>query len=363
MNKRKSMYLIMSISLFCMILLSGCGKKTVVESEPLLVKTQQISLGTMAGSAEYPGEVKGRYESKLSFQVGGKIKVRHVELGSRVHAGDILLEIDSKDLAQTVNSGAAQVASAQAQLNLAESNMNRYAKLYEQQAVSAAVYDQYKTSYEAALAAVQQAQAQYAQGSNSLSYSQLIADSDGVISALNVEAGQVVAAGQQVATLVKSGEMEVEINIPENRLTEISQAQNIQVSFWALNNIAVKGKVREIAPMADAVARTYKVRISIINPPEQLQLGMTANVTIGGDDNLVKATAIPLSAVYQTGDQPQVWVVQDGIVHLKEIKIEAFGDNQVKVTSGLSQGDIIVTAGVHKLREGDKVRLMAGESK
>ncbi|MBP2631912.1 MAG: efflux transporter, family, subunit [Firmicutes bacterium] len=350
-----------SMSLF---MLSGCGKQAEVSQDIPLVKTEKIAMGNLASAANYSGEVHGRYESQLAFQVSGKILARHVDLGSSVNAGDVLMEIDSKDIVQNVNITGAQVESARAQLSLAEANLNRYQKLYEESAVSAAQYDQYKTSYESALATLKQAQAQYAQGSNSLGYSKLVADQAGVISAINAEVGQVVSAGQSVVTLVKSGELEVEINIPENRLEEIKASKQIAVSFWALNNITVNGSVREIAPMADKVARTYKVRIALSNPPEQIKLGMTANVAVAtGDENLLTTTTIPLTAIYQTGGVPQVWVVKDGVVSLQAITIEAFGDNRVKVISGLNNGDVIVTAGVHKLRAGQAVRLLEGEGK
>lgn len=350
-----------SMSLF---MLSGCGKQAEVNQDVPLVKTEKIAMGNLAGAANYSGEVHARYESQLAFQVSGKVLARHVDLGSSVNAGDVLMEIDSKDIVQNVNITAAQVESARAQLSLAEANLNRYQKLYEESAVSAAQYDQYKTSYESALAALKQAQAQYAQGSNSLGYSKLVADQAGVISAINAEVGQVVSAGQSVVTLVKSGELEVEINIPENRLEEIKASKQIAVSFWALNNVTATGQVREIAPMADKTSRTYKVRISLINPPEQIKLGMTANVAIStGDPTMMTATTIPLSAIYQTGDVPQVWVVKDGVVNLQTVTIEAFGDNKVKVMSGLNNGDIVVIAGVHKLRAGQEVRLLEGEGK
>ncbi len=362
--KNRVVQIAIIVCLISLLVLSGCGKKAEVAEEVPVVKTEKIMIGNLAGAANYSGEVHGRYESQLSFQVSGKLIARHVELGSTVNAGDVLMEIDSKDIVQNVNIGAAQVDSARAQLSLAEANLNRYRQLYEQSAISAAQYEQYQTSYDSALATLKQAQAQYTQGSNSLGYSKLVADSAGVISAINAEVGQVVSAGQSMVTLVKSGEMEVEISIPENRLEEIKASKQIAVSFWALNNVTVTGQVREIAPMADKTSRTYKVRISLINPPEQIKLGMTANVAIStADPTMMTATTIPLSAIYQTGDVPQVWVVKDGEVNLQTVTIEAFGDNKVKVMSGLNNGDIVVVAGVHKLRAGQEVRLLEGEGK
>ncbi len=266
------------------------------------------------------------------------------------------MKIDAKDIQQTVNISSAQVFSAESQLQLAQTNLERYRTLFEQGAISRAQLDQYQNAYEVALAAVQQSAAQYTQGTNQLGYSTLVADSGGIISSINAEAGQVVSAGQTVLTLVKEGEREVEINVPENRVDELRKAEQIRVNFWALPNIVVEGKVREISPIADKVSRTYKVRISLINPSPDINLGMTANVSVsqtGGQ----QATYIPLSAVYQTGDTPNVWVITNDTVMLRPIKVGAFGDNKVQVLEGLQDGDIIVTAGVQKLHEGQKVRI------
>jgi RND family efflux transporter MFP subunit len=338
------------------ILLAGCARTEPVKEEAPLVRTQKMQLNGNGQSSGYPGEVRGRYETQLAFQVSGKISKRNVELGSVVNAGDVLMEIDAKDIQQTVNITSAQMASAESQLNLAQSNLERYRKLFEQGAVSRAQLDQYENAYEVAAAAVRQTAAQYTQGANQLGYSALVADSTGVIAAVNAEAGQVVSAGQVVLTLVKDGEREIEISIPENRIEDLRNAQQIRVTFWALPDVTVEGKVREISPVADKITRTYKARISLQNLPAGVNLGMTANVVIASAGSR-QAVYIPLAAIYQTGDIPGVWVVANETVSLRPVKVGAFGDGQIQVLEGLQDGDVIVTAGVQKLREGQKVRL------
>ncbi|WP_028971730.1 efflux RND transporter periplasmic adaptor subunit [Sporomusa ovata] len=331
-----------------------------VETIPL-VRTAVVGAAGELKSYTYAGEVRGRYESQLAFQVAGKIIKRNVQLGSVVNAGDVLLEIDPKDLKQTVNSSSAQVRSAESQLKLTESNLQRYRQLYSQNAISQAQLDQYENAYEVAQAAVQQAAAQYGQSSNQLDYCQLCADTAGVISGINAEAGQVVSAGQTIVTIVQNGEREVEISVPENRIKELRTASQLTISFWALPDLKANGKVREIAPMAASTTRTYQVRISILNPPPEIKLGMTAAVSLtsAGEQN-VNLTSIPLAAIYQTNDLPGVWVVTDHTAHLRPVQIGGLSNNQVQVT-GLLPGEIIITAGVHKLREGQKVRLSAGD--
>lgn len=338
------------------LLLAGCStsepKKDVVPP----VRAQLIKLDSWEQGANFPGEVRGRYETQHAFQVSGKLIRRYVELGSVVNKGDILMEINPQDIQQVVNASAAQLHSAQSQLALAKNNLDRYRQLFEQNAVSRAQYEQYQNAYEIALAAVRQASAQYAQGGNQLEYTSLYADSAGVVAGINAETGQVVGAGQAVITLVRDGEREVEINIPENRVEEIHKDEKVRVSFWALPGVVSNGKVREVSPIADKVSRTYKVRISLTDPPQAIKLGMTANVAVDSEKSK-KSAFIPLSAVYQTGDTPHVWVVNNDTVSLRSIKVGELGDGKVQVLAGLNEGEVVVTAGVHKLREGQKVRL------
>lgn len=343
-------------SLALSLMLTGCAKTAAVKEEIPLVRSQVVKIDAGGQKAIYSGEVRGRYETQLAFQASGKIIKRYVELGSAVKSGEVLMEIDAKDIQQTVSISSAQVASAQSQLSLAQTNLERYRKLYEQGAVSRAQLDQCQNAYEVAAAAARQASAQYIQGANLLSYSSLVADSAGVITSVNAEVGQVVSAGQPILTLVKDGEREIEINVPESRIDEMRKVQQVSVSFWALPGVTAMGKVREISPVADKITRTYKVRISLINAPAGVNLGMTASVAVFSTAKQ-QSFYIPLSAIYQTGDTPQVWVIEDGVVNLRPIKVGVFGDEQVQVLEGLQAGDVIVTAGIHKLREGQKVRL------
>ena len=335
---------------------AGCGKEAVTEEKAPLVRSMVVGADEATNADTYAGTVRGRYETNLSFQVGGQILARNVNVGDRVAAGDTLMVIDAKDVVQKANQGDAAVASAKAQLNLAQSNLARYNELYNEAAVPAAVLDQYQTQYDAAFAAYQNALAEAAQGHNALGYTNLTAGADGVISAVSAEEGQVVAAGQTVATLVQTGELEVEINVPENRLSDVTVGKAVTVTFWALPGTTA-GTVREIAPMADSAARTYKVRVSIPNPSQGMELGMTASVQVTGSAAGSDAGyLVPLSAIYQTGETPEVWTVsEDGTVALQPVTVEQFDKSQVRV-HGLSAGTTIVTAGVHRLREGQEVR-------
>lgn len=360
MQKKKAYYIsavvIVAIGVLGGMIWKQHNRQQVMVEDIPTVRTQVIGAASSAQGYTYSGEVRGRYESQLAFQVSGKIISRNVQLGSMVHAGDVLMQIDAKDVSQTVNDFSAQVDSAVSRLQLAQSDLKRYHELLAAGAVSQSQYDQYVNAYNVAAAGVRQAQAQYTQGANQMDYTYLRADKSGVVSSISAEIGQVVSAGQTIVTVVQDGEREVEISVPENRVAELRSATQLKVTFWALANLVVDGKVREIAPMADPATRTFKVRVSLLNLPPQIKLGMTAAVTVE-NGNLKHIISIPLAAIYQEGNTPAVWVVQDNVLTLRPITVGNFGNGTVEVLSGLSEGDSIVTAGVHKLKAGQRVKV------
>ena len=345
--------------IFCLIAIliaTGCGNEKVEKNPPPMVKTILASKTVKKDENIFSGVVKGRYETNLSFQTSGRILSRNVEKGNFVYAGDILMTIDDRDAVQQLNAAEAQVAQAQSQLNLAKVNFERFSELYKENAVSAATLDQYRTNYENSLANYNAAVAQAAQYENNLNYTNLIANANGIISEINAEVGQVVSAGQKILTLIQTDELEVEFDVPENYYSEIFIGKTAEVKFWAINGIS-QGVVREISPMADSTARTYHVRISLTNPPQNIQLGMTAEVIFNAVESSDKFI-LPLSAIYQTNNQTQVWIVKDNKAALKNVRVENFSDNEVLV-QGLSPQDKVITAGIHKLREGQEVRTEA----
>ena len=345
-----------------------------------LVRTVTVGDQASVASATYPGEVRGRYESQLAFQVAGKIAARYVNVGDTVRAGQVLLALDPKDVAQNVEATTAQLASARASYKLAADNAARYSSLYAQGAVSEAVRDQYATQLEAASAALRQAQAQANVSSNQLGYTQLVSDTDGVVTALSGEVGQVVGAGTPIATVVRSGQREVQISVPEGAPLRVGQAAKI--SFWALPGVEAAGFVREIASMADAVTRTYKVCVAVPDLPAAAKLGMTAKVELAADGASSAASnantsqsaaasvpaanttfSIPAQALYQVNGKTQVWLVRDHKAQLVDVKVSGYSGNEVLIEQGLSRGDKIITAGLAKLTPNQEVRLEEGGDK
>ena len=348
MHARPYLTLILAAALAA---LTGCGTDTAKEAPPPLVRTMTVG-DAAASESGYTGTVRGRYETRLAFQVGGQILSRNVNAGAHVRAGDVLMVIDARDVQQQANVTNAGVSAARSRYELARTERARYEQLYAAQAISEAMLDQYRTNERAAEAAYRQAVAQDTASHNALGYTNLVAGADGVISNITAEEGQISAAGQTVMTLTQEGEREIEVAVPESRLAEVSVGMPAAVTLWA-NSAAYTGILRELSPVPDAATRTYTARIALTDAPADLPLGMTARVRLGA--SVQDGVSIPLSALYQTGDRAQVYVVEDDAVHLVSVTVTAFRTNDALVT-GLPHGARIVTAGVHQLHEGEKVR-------
>ena len=340
--------------------LGACGKQPPAPDEVRPVRTV-VAGATPAGLAKtYAGEVRPRYESLLGFRVAGKIRRREVHVGDTVKAGQVLAHLDDKDLALAQAGSQAQVAARQAQADIARVNFERDQKLLEAGAVSRQAYENDQAVYQAAQAQLEADQALLRQSANQTGYAELRADHDGVITAIEAEAGQVVAAGQTVARLAWSGEKEIAISIPEDQIGREHPGLAVKVSLWTGAAGSVPGTVREVAGSADAATRTYAVRVSVPNPPAQMELGMTATVRVplGDAPPLIH---LPLSAAVEHDGKQGVWVYQaaGSSVQFRPVAIAGVQDNEMLVASGLAGGEVVVTAGAPLLRQGQKVKLLS----
>ena len=370
MKQGRTNFFLTTLGLCALVIvtIAGCntppdqkGKQGTPEPAPL-VTTMTISAQNTQPVHLFSGEVRGRYEAALGFRITGKVIARHVETGTRVQAGDLLMQVDPKDIKEAVTAARAQVDAAESQYRLADDLLNRFKSLYEQDYMSKAEIDRYQNGADSAKAVLKQARAQLAQAGNQLEYCNLKADDNGVVLDVRAETGQVVAAGMPVVIMAKGDQREVEIFVPENQVAQFSPGALFHVNFWALPNIEIKGRLRYVSPVADPITRTYKTRITLIAPPDTVRLGMTASA-VNVEQTTDSSLFIPLSAVYQTNDSPMVWVVNDHRVELKKVKLGKTGhEEEVEVVEGLSPGDEIVTTGVHKLSQGQQVRTQRQET-
>jgi RND family efflux transporter MFP subunit len=319
------------------------------------VKLAEARSAAGLAAAVFAGEVKPRHESDLGFRIAGKVIARYVDAGSRVTRGQPLARLDPADVGLQADAQRAAVAAAETDLAFARAEFDRYNNLYQQKFISASALDAKRSALESGQARLAQAKAQLAVQQNQASYATLVAIDSGVITSVQVEAGQVVAAGQAVMKLAREDEREVAIAVPENRLAELRNANTLGVVLWADPTRVHAARIREIAPAVDPVTRTFAVRVAMLQPDPALQWGMTASVVVRGAD--ATGTLLPLTSIYRDSDKPAVWIYDRTAesVGLRAVDITQYREDGV-IVSGVEPGELVVAAGVHKLLPGQKVR-------
>lgn len=342
-------------------LLAACSKPVEKVEEVRPVRAMRLSADQVGLVAEFPGEVRARVESRLGFRVGGKIVARKVDVGSKVKRGQVLMQLDPQDLQLAQAQASAALSAAESNRDLARAELKRYQELREKNFVSQAVLDSKETAFKAAQASYEQARAAFRNQTNQAGYTALVADADGVVTGVDAEVGQVVSAGTPVVRVAKSGEKEVVIGIPENKVDSLRTVSDVRVRLWAVPNLTIPGKLRELSPVADPATRTYAAKISIPEAPQDVKLGMTASVTFTSktDDAMIK---LPLTAIFRDKSSTVVWVVENGKVKPVPVQITGTAGNEVLVSQGIVQGQTVVTAGVNLLRPGQKVKILGEET-
>lgn len=338
-------------------LAAGCAKEAPKTEDIRPVRAVTISSGEIANASEFSGEVRARVESRLGFRVGGKITERKVDVGTPVRRGQVLMQLDPQDLRLAASQASAALEAARTNRDLAQAELKRYTELRAQNFVSQAVLDARRAAFEAADANMRAAQAAYRGQSNQAGYASLVSDIDGVVTAVEAEAGQVVSPGMPVVRVAKAGEKEVVIGVPENRVQALRNVARVAVRLWAHPGQQFTGRIREISPVADPLTRTYAVRVALPDASPLVQLGMTASVQFF-ERAAGEQIKLPLSALFQQGGKSAVWVVEQGAVKLVPVQVAGASGNELIVTSGLQAGQTVVTAGVHQLKAGQKVKVL-----
>lgn len=338
------------------VLTAGCSPESVTAQVERVARVAQPAQATDQSVHVYPGQIRARYESSLGFRVDGKISARRVDLGAKVRRDQILAELDSRDLVLASMSTRATLGSAQAALKLAQSEHVRYASLRGRNFVSQFELDAKVNALEAARAQVSESRAALDSANNQAGYAALRADADGVITAVSAEVGQVVGAGQVVFVLARDGDTEVEIDVPEQQVGAHAIGQPASIELWTENGVRQAGIVREIAPAADPTTRTYRMRIALKDTGATPRLGQTARVYFGTSAD-ANQWLVPLAAVYEKDGKPALWVVdpQTRAVHLDAVGVERYAENGALINAGIDGESWIVTAGVHRLREGEVI--------
>src|SRR6516164_5369422 len=303
------------------------------------------------------GVVKARIESDLAFRIAGKIATRLVDTGAVVGEGDPLARLDDTDFRLQLEEAQAEESSASAALAQTEAEERRLTTLSRQGWTANADFDRAHSAADQARAAVARADRAVALARNAMDYTTLRADADGVISAVIAEPGQVVAASGPIVRLAHTAEQEAAVSVPET-LLDRARSESARVEFWALPGVSVAAKLRELSPTSDPATRTYPARFTLIGAPSSVRLGMS--ITVSLNEETKKVARVPVAALFDMGQGPSVWVVDPAGATLRAARVALTGYDaeQAFISAGVPEGAKIVALGVHKLSEGEKVRVV-----
>lgn len=342
--------------------LAACQKEEKAVTTPIRpVRTVTVEMQQGGERLSLTGEIQPRYEADIGFRVNGKVLERPVDVGSEVRKGDLLARLDPQQYRQDLEVAKSEVAAAEAEVTRSEAQEYRQRELLKNGHTTRVQYDQALKTFKTAQAQLDAARAKQIQASENLGYTDLKADYDGVITAVGANAGQVVSSGQMVVRLARPEEREAVFNIAEGAFKNPPKDPSVEVELVSNPDIKTVGKVRYLSPQADPATRTYTVRVSLPDAPPQMRLGANVIGSVTLDQR--QTVMVPGSALFQKDGKPAVWLVEkDNTVQLKPITVERYQGDSVVVGNGLSEGDVVVTAGVQKLLPGQKVALMDASS-
>jgi len=336
--------------------LCGCDYKPTTSAKLTTVRVTAVELRDFGESRSLTGDIQARIQSDLGFRVAGKVIARPVDVGMTVKKGDLLARVDDQDQQNALKAAQADLAAAQAELTQSQLAIQRQRELLAKGFTTKVRYDIAEKNYRSAQAHVDAANANIQIARDNVSYTELKADNDGIITAKGAEVGQVVAVGQMVVRLAQPGEKDAVFQGSGIRLNLASQIKTAVIRLVENPSVVTEGTIRYISPGVDPVTRTYTFKVALPNAPASMRLGASVIGTVKLPSE--PAAELPSSALFATKeDTPAVWVVDRAAstVSLKPVTVVQVDTGRVVVSGGLAAGEVVVIGGGQKLRPGQKV--------
>jgi RND family efflux transporter MFP subunit len=342
-------------------LLAGCEKpQPAAEIRP--VRTVTAAGGAEGEVVSLTGHIRARTEQNLAFRIDGKMIARKVNVGTAVQPNDLIAELDLQPQRDALREAQAKLAKAEATLHEASNNMERQRTLVNQGWSTKVQFDAAERTFHSAEAELNVAKAQLHAAEDRFSYSKLLADAPGVVISNSAEPGEVVRAGQTIVTVAHYDGTDAVFDVPASLMRQVSPDVVVTVALTEDPKIQTTGRVRETAPQADPTTRSFRVKVGLDQVPEAMRLG----ATVFGQARMLasKGIELPGTALTSSDNQPAVWVVDPKSmqVSLRPVELQQQASSSIVVSKGVEPGDLVVTAGVHALRPGQKVRLLGGAS-
>jgi membrane fusion protein, multidrug efflux system len=343
-------------------IVSGCDKAAQHTAQLRPVRTVTIERRAEGETVSLTGQVRAKDQVSLAFRLDGRMIERPVHVGDVLTAGQVVARLDPQNQQNTLRSAQANLASAEAVLAQARLTFWRQQQLLKDGWTARAKFDEAQQSLRTAEAQVDSAQAQLRTAQDQLSYTTLVADAAGAVTAVGAEPGEVVRAGQMVATLALDGGRDAVFDVPEQLVRTGPRDPLVEIVLTDDPQVRATGRVREVAPQADSATRTFQVKVTILDPPAAMHLGST----VSGSIRLAPPPGmeVPASALTEANGRSAVWVVdpQSQTVSLRNVDVLRYDPATVVISQGLETGDLVVTAGVQTLRPAQKVRLLGAAS-
>jgi RND family efflux transporter MFP subunit len=351
-----------------LLLFGGCSREQAAP-EPVIrpVRFQQVYSTGAARARTFSGVARADVEANLSFKVPGTVDRIAVEVGKTVKVGDLIAELDAGDYQLQVEDAEASLVQATAQRRNASAEYERTRELYTSKNASKQDLDQARAAYESATANVESIEKKLELARRQLDYTRLTAPIAGAIAARNVEINENVQAGQTVVLLTSDSDLEVSVGIPEVLISQVREGEEATVRFDAFPGREFPARITEVGVAATGTATTFPLTVRLGESNPDIRSGMAANVTIQFEAQTTRDLFIvPYVSVGEDRQGRFVFVLEKtepgfGVAHRREVRIGELTGTGIEILDGIADGDLIVTAGVSRIHDGQKVKLPRAE--
>ncbi|MEM1135408.1 MAG: efflux RND transporter periplasmic adaptor subunit [Bacteroidota bacterium] len=354
------------IPFLSLLVILSCSKKEEKKAEVLRpVKYHVVGTSNDQKIRTFSGVAKAGDEIGLSFRSGGVITTINVSVGQKVKKGDLIATLDNVEAKLAYEKSVSALNSAASDKNTAKTELDRIKSLYEKNSISLSEYQAAKNAYQNALAQFESAKRNKSIQQTQVNYGYIYAPKDGVIADTDGAVNESVQAGHLFAILNAGDQMEIEIGLSESTVNQVALGMEASITFSSIAGETFMGNMIEIAQIAASDAATYPVSIAIVNPSSAIRSGMAANVTLNLNANSdigKEVLTVPIKAVGEDGNGNFVFLIetaneQMGQVKKQPIEIGELTSGGFEIKAGLSEGQLIATAGLQTLLDGQKVRL------
>jgi RND family efflux transporter MFP subunit len=347
-----------ALALWC----SACQAEVEMPASVRPARVMVVEPPAKTADVSFAGHIEAQDQASLSFRLGGRLVERPARVGVSVREGEMVATLDPENELNDLRSARAALTAAQSALGQADNQYQRQRHLVERGITTRGDFEAAEQARTAAQAQVDGAQARVRTAEDIVGFTTLKADAPGTVTAVGAEPGEVVAAGRMIVQLARRDGRDAVFEIPADLARAAVPDVEVAVGLASDPNAKAHGRVREIAPQADPVTRTFAVRVGLTDPPQSFRLGTAVAGTLQGRGQT--ALAIPSTALVWRGQDSGVWIVDPGTTKVawRNLDVINAGPATALVAKGLAAGEIVVTAGANLLREGQSVKLPGMET-